>query len=102
MLRERITVYLPRPTVTDEFGDQVPSASEDSMELWAKVEAQVGKETEANGKVTYSQPYKITIRYNDQITNAGRLTWRQVGIAINSVVADVRNTEMYLRGTRVD
>jgi SPP1 family predicted phage head-tail adaptor len=116
--REQITVYEPQVLVRDSTGGFTPAPaggsllssgtfpftlsssiqSPTSITIWAKVEQLTAKETLENGRLTYKQPYKITIRWDSTVDRLDRIEWRGVKIAINSVTQDTRGTEKILFG----
>lgn len=65
---------------------------------WGKVEQLAAKEELVNGKLKYKQPYRITIRYTNEVSNVDKVTWKGVTIAINSITQDARRTEKILFG----
>lgn len=93
--RERVTFYVPGATVSDGAGGRLPAAAETSVTLWARVQALQAKEDLVNGKVTYRQPYKVTIRFTSGIDQSNRLEWNGKQLSITSVVTDERSTEIY-------
>lgn len=69
-----------------------------AYQCWARVEQLTAKEVLENNKLTYKQPYRITIRYAGPVTNIERVEWNGVKIYINSVTQDARQTEKILVG----
>lgn len=116
--REQIELIAPAPLVQDATGGFCPAPMGGSLLgsgtfpfvlggvttiavsslTWAKVETLSANEVLENGKLTYKQPYRITIRWTEAVTNTYAVVWRGKTIAINSVVEDVRWTEKVLIG----
>ena len=80
------------------YGAPVATTSNTSVTTWAKVEQLTAKEVLENGKLTYKQPYRITIRYTNTITNVDQVEWKGITIVINSITQDARQTEKILFG----
>ena len=99
--RERVTFYTPGTAVSDGAGGLLASAAETSVTAWARVQALTAKEDLVNGKVTYRQPYKITIRHTSGMSNTNRIEWNGKQLSITSVVGDERSTEIYFYGCQL-
>ena len=98
-LREIITLYTPAAPVADGAGGWLPAAAETSTTAYAQVRQMQAKEDLVNGKITYRQPYRITLRANQvDLTNLSRIEWKEVKLSIVSVTTDERNTETNLIG----
>jgi head-tail adaptor len=97
--REQISIKKPLTATTDELGG---SGSTSYLEwlTWAKMELLPAKENSVNAKVTYGQPYKITVRYQEEIDHTILVVWQEKELTISSVVVDQKKTEMYLYGFR--
>ncbi|WBA43169.1 phage head closure protein [Hymenobacter canadensis] len=99
--REQIAIYLPYATLSDGLGGRVLSGVGTSFTVWARVQALPAKEDLIDGKITYRQPFKVSLRYDEQISNTSRIEWNGKRISINSVVVNERKTEMQLLGVLV-
>jgi len=99
--REQVTFYTPGATVSDGAGGRLPAAAETPVTLWARVQALPAKEDLMNGKVSYRQPYKVSIRFTSGISNSNRMEWNGKQLSITSVVSDERSTEIYFYGCQL-
>ncbi|MDO7847458.1 phage head closure protein [Hymenobacter sp. M29] len=96
--RERVTFYTPGQTVQDEVGGMVPASAETGVTHWARIQALPAKEDLINGKISYRQPYKVTVRFTSGLSSSDRMEWNGHSISITSIWSDERNTEIYLYG----
>ncbi|MET4072980.1 phage head closure protein [Hymenobacter sp. UYCo722] len=96
--RERVTFYTPGATISDGAGGWVATSSETGMTLWARVQVLQAKEDLIDGKISYRQPYKVTIRFISSLSSSDRMAWNDHSISITSIRGDERNTEIYFYG----
>lgn len=75
------------------------NTTESSSTSYAQVQQQAAKEDLVNGKITYRQPYKITVRAGQSLdlTNLVRIEWRGIHLSVVSLVTDERNMQTTLR-----
>lgn len=96
--REQVTFYTPGQVVQDEVGGLVPVSDETSVTLWARIQALPAKEDLIDGKISYRQPYKVTVRFTSGLSSSDRMEWNGLSISITSIRSDERSTEIYLYG----
>lgn len=91
-LREWVTVSIPGTTTTNAFGGQVAASPERTMQLPAQVVVKPARELVLDNQLAYSQPYTVTIRYNEAVQPNAALAWRDKTLQVVSVSHDERFT----------
>ena len=96
--KERVTFYTPGAMVSNGAGGMKATGPETSVTLWARVQVLPAKEDLINGKVTYRQPYKVTVRATGDMNATKRMAWNGRYLSIVSVTPNERATEIQLVG----
>ncbi|WP_427449913.1 phage head closure protein [Litorimonas sp. WD9-15] len=94
-LRKRIGLYAPE-TVADDLGGTITTWAF-QRGLWAAIQPRAISETRENGRLSVTQSYLVTIRYQTHFPERARLVW---GDRILRVVAasdpDTRGERLHL------
>jgi len=94
-MRHRVGLYTPDITA-DEFGGAVTSWTF-VRAMWAGIQPKSLSETRENGKLSVTQSYLITIRYQPSFPERARLMWQ--GRILRVIVAsdpDARGERLHL------
>jgi len=84
---DRRVIFQSQASSTDAFGQNVGSWS-DTLTLWAKVVERSGSESEQSNQIVAVRKVDFIIRYNSQINELFRVSYRSKIYEIEAIIQD--------------
>jgi len=84
---DRRVIFQSQASSTDAFGQNVGSWS-DTLTLWAKVIERSGSESEQSNQIVAVRKVDFIIRYNSQINELFRVSYRSKIYQIEAIIQD--------------
>jgi len=84
---DRRVIFQSQASSTDAFGQNVGSWS-DTLTLWAKVIERSGSESEQSNQIVAVRKVDFIIRYNSQINELFRVSYRSKIYEIEAIIQD--------------